>query len=61
MVGQSSVGDYSISCQQFGESETYDGYQSNYWSLVNAPVGVGYVSNVFFVGPAKLPGAPSCI
>jgi nucleoside-specific outer membrane channel protein Tsx len=61
VLGQINAGDYYIYCQQFGESETYDGYQSDYWSLVDTPVGTGYVSNVFFVGPAQLPGVPSCI
>lgn len=61
LLGQINAGDYYILCQQYGESVTYDGYQSNYWSMVTSSIGTGYVSNVFFTGPAKLPGVPSCL
>jgi hypothetical protein len=61
ILGQLNAGDYYVLCQQYGESVTYDGYQSNYWSMVTSSIGTGYVSNVFLTGPAKLPGVPSCV
>lgn len=61
LLGQINAGDYYILCQQYGESVTYDGYQSNYWAMVTSSIGTGYISNVFITGPAKLPGVPSCV
>jgi len=60
VLGQVNAGDIYVYCQEYGESVTFDGYQSNYWSMVYTSFGVGWISNVFLNGPAQLPGVPSC-
>lgn len=49
----------NVICQTPGQSVTDNGYTSTYWSRLAEPA-VGYISNVYITGPAKLPNVPDC-
>jgi hypothetical protein len=61
-----NAGTYEADCQAQGQTISYGGYTSNWWTAVHrgAPgqgtPWVGYVSNVFLTGPAKMPNVPVC-
>lgn len=49
------------SCQQPGQTITYDGYTSRWWMFLKADNGRwGFSSNVFIVGGAHISGVPDC-
>ncbi len=47
-------------CQQSGQTVSYDGYSSGYWSWVVQPAGSGFVTNVYISGAAHIAGEPDC-
>jgi len=48
-------------CQQAGQTITYDGYSSNYWTQLVGDNGIaGFTSNVFLVGGVTISGVPFC-
>ena len=61
-----NAGTYEADCPAQGQTISYGGYTSNWWTAVHrgAPgqgtPWVGYVSNVFLTGPAKMPNVPVC-
>ncbi|MEV0633405.1 cutinase family protein [Streptomyces sp. NPDC050619] len=47
-----------VNCQKRAEPVTYGPYTNDAWSYL--PQQGGWISNVFLVGPAWLPGVPEC-
>ncbi len=60
IVTRVNPGAYSASCQQGGQTITYGGYSSNWWTRITAHGTSGFVSNVFLTGPARMPNVPTC-
>ncbi|MGH4030326.1 cutinase family protein [Actinomycetota bacterium Odt1-20B] len=47
-----------VKCQRHAESVTYGGITNDAWSYL--PQQNGWISNIFLVGPAWMPGVPEC-